>query len=683
MTYSTMRKKEAQERMKKLKETIQYHRYLYHVLDKQEISEAALDSLKHELYLLEQQFPDLVTPDSPTQRVGGKPLEKFQKIRHRERMLSMEDVFTPEECGDWYKRITERLERSFFDVFCMVKLDGLAVSLVYEDGLLRTAATRGDGEIGEDVTWNIRTIEAIPLRLREPTKNEEEKFPFLLSMMKGRMEVRGEIYFPIRAFEAFNKQLEKEGKSPFANPRNAAAGSIRQLDPSITAARPLSFFAWDLVSHHGQKTHEEEWNLLRLLGFPVNSEITVVKGMEDIQAYWEQMQKQRHKLDYWIDGTVIRVNDNRAFEQLGVVGKTPRGLIAWKFSAEEATTIVEDVEWFVGRTGVLTPVAMVKPTWLGGTTVKHVSLHNFDEINRLDVRIGDTIILYKAGEIIPKVKQVLHKLRPVHVKKVNIPEYCPVCGSAVERQGREVAIICRNRHCFAQEKERILHAARAFGIDGLGPQTVSTLLDHNLIRIAPDLFALTPDDLQGLEHFADLSSKKLVTEIQSRKQISFPRFLLALGISEVGEETALVLTEAFGTIDRIMHASKEELIQISNIGEVVATHIVSFFADPLHQELVRAYFHQGIQIEQIPIKTISNLSGKTFVLTGSLHTMSREEAKEQLRILGAHTSESVSQKTDYVVVGEEAGSKFVKAKELGITLLSEEEFLSMLKTEKI
>lgn len=689
-----MDKFEAQKRLKKLRETIDYHRYQYHVLDKQDISDSALDSLKHELYQLEQQYPGLVTPDSPTQRVGGRALDKFEKVKHHTRMLSMEDVFTPDEFEQWYERIKKlsttlssqhpHLRQDFggqaaaLKLFCMVKLDGLAISLRYRNGILQTAATRGDGEIGEDITSNIKTIEAVPLRLRELNEVELKKFGISSSAIDD-FEVRGEVYFPVKAFEKFKKESEKEGKT-FANHRNAAAGSLRQLDSKIVASRGLSFFAWDIVSNIGQKTHDQEWEILAAVGFRVNRDGGLVSSVSGVKEFWEKMQKRRSKLDYWIDGTVIRVNDNALFEKLGVVGKTPRGLVAWKFPAEEVTTVVEDIEWCVGRTGALTPVANVKPTWLGGTTVKHASLHNFDEIQRLDVRVGDTVIIYKAGDIIPKVKKVLLEMRPAGAKPTASPKKCPVCGGGLSRGDDEVAIVCANRGCYVQEQERILYAARAFGIDGLGGQTVAALMDNNLIQTPPDLFTLIVEDLLGLERFADVSSNKLVAEIQARKNLSLSRFILALGIKNVGEETARDLAIHFGVLEKFLTASTYDFLAVPQIGEVVAESLADFLSDVRNKKMVADYLKNGVVVtKEIPPKTNLPLSGKTYVLNGTLLVMSRDEAKERLRALGASIVESVSQKTTGVIVGDNPGSKFDKAKKLGVPVLSEKDFLNIIK----
>lgn len=665
-----MNRNEARQQIEKLKKLIDKYRYEYHVLDKQTISDAALDSLKHKLYTLEQQFPEFLTSDSPTQRVGGKPLAKFEKIKHATRMLSMEDVFTPEEFEDWMGRIKKLSETQQIELFCMPKLDGLAVSLVYENGILTHAATRGDGITGEDVTQNVKTIESIPLQLLTPKS----------AVIPARVEVRGEIYFPLQAFEKTNRTLKKEGKPLLANPRNAAAGSIRQLDPSITASRPLAFVGWDLITNMDQKTITEERKLMLKLGFRSVPESRLCSSVSDARAHWSYLQKQRDKLDYWIDGMVARVNDNVLYEQLGVVGKTPRGLIAWKFPAEEATTVVKEIQWFVGRTGALTPVALVEPTWIGGTTVQHASLHNLDEIRRLDVREGDSVVLVKAGDIIPKIKSVLKELRTKDTKEVKPPSKCPVCGSQIERKKGEVAMYCTNKHCFSQDREAILHAARAFGIEGIGPQTIAALLERKIINRPSDLFLLKPDDLLSVEGFAELSSQKLVDEIQSHKEIPLSSFLIALGIRNVGEQTAIDLASEFGSIEKIISASVERLSEVGGIGDVVAKSVVGFFDEPHNKDLVEDYKKTGVQVFDEKTRAISRgpFVGKTVVVTGTLQVFSRDEAKQKIREAGGKVSSSVSSKTDFVVVGAEPGSKFDDAKRLGIRTLSEKEFLDMI-----
>ncbi len=674
-----MKKREAKQRIEKLKEVIAEHRYNYHVLDKATISDAALDSLKHELYKLEQEYPDLVTRDSPTQRVGGKPLPKFEKVMHKRPMLSMEDVFTKEEFEAWIARIEKFSTSSAQSTyFCMPKLDGLAVSLVYENGVLATAATRGDGKVGENVTQNIKTIESVPLRLRVPATSPSPSLG--RKVIPKYVEVRGEVYFPVKAFEKMNRALEKAGEPTFANPRNTAAGSVRQLDSSITASRGLAFVAWDLDGDFGQQTMADEWRILEQLGFRPVPESNELLTIDKIMSHWLWLQQRREELGYWIDGMVVRVNNNQLFEKLGVVGKTPRGLVAWKFPAQEATTRVKEIEWNVGRTGALTPVAIVEPTWIGGTTVQHASLHNLDEIERLDVRVGDTVVLFKAGDIIPKIKETIIKLRPAGAHKTKSPTSCPVCGSKVERREDEVAMYCTNPRCFVQDREAILHAARAFEIDGLGPQTIATLLESGLINTPADLFRLRPGDVLGLEGFADLSANKLVEQIQARKTISLSNFILALGIRNVGEQTAVDIANHFGTLEKVMRATLAELMEVEGIGDVVAKSVREFFDQDHNQKLVEDFLKNGVHVRVQQYKrNQTKATGKTFVVTGTLESLGRDEAKEAIRRAGGKVAGFVSKKTDFVVVGENPGSKFDDAKKLGVPLLSEKEFLAMIR----
>ena len=664
-----MDKKQAKKRVEKLKMVIAEHRYNYHVLDKETMSDAALDSLKHELYELEQKHPDLVTTDSPTQRVGGEPLEKFQKVTHSRPMLSMEDVFTQDEFEAWQRRLEKVGGKKIQELFCMPKLDGLAIAIVYENGILTTAATRGNGKVGEEVTQNVKTIESVPLTLRTPKNTKLPK----------RVEVRGEVYFPTKDFEKLNKRMKKEEKPEFANPRNAAAGSIRQLDSKIAARRGLAFVAWDLDGDFGQKTMEDEWKLMKQIGFKPVPESRLYNGVIQVEKHWNELQEKREKLGYWVDGMVVRVNNNGLYDDLGVVGKTPRGLVAWKFPAEEATTAIREIKWTVGRTGALTPVAVVEPTWIGGTTVQHASLHNPDEIERLDVRIGDTVVLYKAGDIIPKIKEVVTGLRPKGTSKAVIPTSCPVCGGEVERRKGEVVLYCTNKNCFVQDREAILHAARAFEIDGIGPQTIAALLESGIITGPADLFTLQPGDMAGLEGFGEISANKLVDEIQDRKKISLSRFILSLGIRNVGEQTAIDLAAHFSKLDELMGANKDDLEQIEGIGGVVAESIFDYFSKSLNQQLVQAYLSNGVKIgSQITSDVAQPLSGSSFVVTGTLSQMSREEAKQAIRDAGGKVSGSVSKKTDFVVVGENPGSKAEKAQELSVRILSEKEFLVMI-----
>ncbi|KKW29301.1 MAG: ligase protein [Candidatus Uhrbacteria bacterium GW2011_GWD2_52_7] len=677
MLLSGMTKNEAKERIEKLRQLIEHHRYLYHVLDKQEISDAALDALKHELKQLEDQYPDLITADSPTQRVGGVALEKFAKVTHQAPMLSIEDVFSFTEFQEWEARIAKFVDGKSLEYYAMLKIDGLALSLVYEGGTLKSAATRGDGRIGEDVTHNIKTIEAIPLSLRQPSADEFAAIgvaPF--DVTRGRFEIRGEVYMPKDAFETLNNERKERGEELFANPRNVAAGSIRQLDPTITATRPLEFFAWRMVSDVGQGTHSVGVEVVKALGYRPSLG-RVAKTRADVQAFFDEIGKKRDALNFWIDGVVVRVNDDRVFDSLGIVGKTPRGIVAWKFPAEESTTVVESVDWYVGRTGALTPVATVTPTFIAGTTVTHATLHNADEIERLGLMVGDTVILTKAGDIIPKITRVLPELRSGKETSVPLPSTCPMCGSPVERREGEVALVCTNANCFAVERERVLHAVRAFGIDGLGDKIVEKLLNAKLVNTPPDIFTLTPDELQGVEGFAEVSAKKLADEIAGKKVIDLDAFIVALGIRHVGAETAFSLAQAFGDIDHLVHASKEELLSISDIGEVVADAIVEFFASEYALHVLAEYHKVGVHVNKA--KAVKRtLAGLSFVVTGTLESMGRDEVKEKIRLMGGSVVGSVSKKTSYVVVGAEPGSKAQKAQELGVPVLNEAQFLKLL-----
>ena len=658
---------EAEKRAEKLRKLIDKYRYDYHVLDQAEVSDAANDALKHELFLLEQAFPDIVTPDSPTQRVGGTPLPKFSKITHATPMLSMEDVFTDDEAMAWMTRV-EKLAEQKLDYVCMPKIDGLAVSLVYIDGTLVSAATRGDGKIGEDVTMNVRTIESVPLVLRSSPSGSPS--------VRGRVEVRGEIYMRKDDFEKMNEQRKANDEEEFANPRNVSAGSIRQLDPKVAASRPLRFFAWGVVTDVGQSTHAESLERAREFCFAVPP-WSDAKGFDDVKKFFLQLGKQREKLAYWIDGVVIRVNDRHVFDSLGVVGKTPRGLVAWKFPAEESTTRVESVDWFVGRTGALTPVATVTPTFVAGTTVTHATLHNADEIARLGLKIGDTVILTKAGDIIPKITKVLTELRDGKEADITLPINCPVCGAAVERREDEVALCCTNQECFAKERERILYASRAFGIDGLGEKIIERLISEGLLKTAPDMFRLTVDDMKDLDGFGDVSAKKLVDEIAQRRAIDLDKFILALGIRHVGGETAFDLAAAFGDVDAFAKATHDSLVAIPNVGDVVAGEVVAFLATEHAQKLLADYVAAGVDVR--PAKKVDKkLAGKTFVLTGTLAGMERDVAKEKIRLLGGNVSGSVSKNTGYVVAGDSPGSKLADAIKLGVPVLSEDEFMRIL-----
>jgi len=681
----------AKERIEKLRDEINYHRYLYHVLNRQEISDAALDSLKHELAELEAQSPDLVTPDSPTQRVAGKPLPGFKKVRHRVPMLSLNDAFAEQELYEWETRITKLLPSpKKLDYFAELKIDGFAISLVYEKGTLKTGSTRGNGIIGEEVTENLKTIDSVPLRLENPAtfaKTEElrdilEKFPRVReasARIPAIFEVRGEVYMTKKTFTQINREQEKKGLPMFANPRNIAAGSVRQLDPRVTASRHLSFLAYDVITDLGQETHEEKHLIAKLFGFTTVELVQRCENPNKVIRFWKKVLTARDRLPFLIDGIVVQVNSTAAFERLGVVGKAPRGAIAFKFPAQEATTAVKDIVAQVGRTGVLTPVAILEPVSVGGVTISRATLHNMDEIEQLDVRIGDTVIVQRAGDVIPDVVKVLTNLRPAHAKKFHMPK--TFCGQAVVREEREVAHrIPHPEQCELVQRERLYHfvSKAAFDIKGLGPKIVNRLLDEGLIQDAADLFLLKEGDIKHLERFAEQSAKNLVRAIQATKEIDLPRFIAALGILHVGEETAIDLARHFGTLEKLQNASLDQLNGIPNIGEVVAKSIHEWFREKSHREFIKKLLRAGVHAKHYRISERQRkLQGMTFVLTGGLETMTRDEAKKRIRELEGEISESVSKKTSYLVAGSDPGSKLEKAKKLGVNIMNEEELLTL------
>ena len=686
-----MTKSEAKERIGKLRKEINYHRYLYHVLDQQEISDAALDSLKHELDRLEQQFPDLTSPDSPSQRVAGKPLPGFKKVRHSLPMLSLNDAFSKEGLYEWEKRIKKLLPSAEFDYFSEIKVDGFAVSLIYEQGAFTTGATRGDGMIGEDVTQNLKTIESIPLRIENPheimsgTRIEKnlKEFPNLRKIIEHipkRIEVRGEIYMTKKAFLEVNRAQEKIGAPKFANPRNIAAGSVRQLDSKITAGRKLDFLAYAIATNLGQETHEEEHVLAKLFGFKTMELAERSQTLDEIIKFCEKIQREREKLPLLIDGVVVQVNQRNIFERLGIIGKAPRGAMAFKFPAEEAATRVKGIIVQVGRTGVLTPVAILEPVSISGVTVSRATLHNIDEIRRLDVRIGDTVIVQRAGDVIPDIVRVLKNLRPRSTRQFQMPR--TFCGQPVIRKEGEVAHrIAHPEKCELVTREKIYHfvSRNAFDIPGLGPKIIDRLLDENLIQDAADLFFLKEGDIKPLERFADKSAENLIRSIRSRTKIELPRFIYALGILHVGEETALDLAKYFGTLKALESAGLEKLNSIPNIGAAVSQSIYEWFKNPASRAFLERLQRAGIRIQPYrQSRSAQKFSGKLFVLTGGLETLTRNEAKTRIRERGGEISESVSRNTDFVVAGVEPGSKVEKAKKIGVKIISEKEFLQML-----
>lgn len=682
-----MNKAEAKDRAKKLREEINRYRYSYHVLNKSEISDEALDSLKKELFDLEAQYPDLIVPDSPTQRVAGEPLTQFKKVPHVEPMISLNDAFSEEDMRDWVTRLENYLNLSEkdFDFFCELKIDGLAIELVYENGYLVQASTRGNGMVGEDVTQNIRTIESIPLSLHDGTVKIPQK-----------LIVRGEVFLTKKEFNRINKEQAEKGGKLYANPRNIAAGSVRQLDPKITAGRKLDSFAYEIVRSENPdyepKTHEEKHEILHKLGFktnPDNKEAANLKKVIEFRNYWEE---HREKLAYEVDGVVVIVNDNALFARAGVIGKAPRGAVAYKFSPKEATTIVKAVKIQVGRTGALTPVAELEPVAVGGITIANATLHNYDEIVRLGLKIGDTVIVSRAGDVIPKISRVLPELRTGREKNFKMPETCPVDGSPVKTDG--AIYRCSNPNCGARLRENLYHfvSRGAYDIRGLGAKIIDRFLDEGLITDAADLFMLKEGDIAALERFGEKSAENIANELKEKKTVPLQRFIYGLGILHVGEETALLLARQVvkskisnskfkigDFLDSMTAMSMEDLQEIPDIGPKVAESIYAWFHDKANIKFVKKLEEAGVIVETENLAAASGkLSGKNFVITGTLPTMSREEAKEKIRALGGHVSDSVSSKTDYLVAGEEAGSKLKKAKDLGVKVIDEKELLELL-----
>ncbi|MBU4274235.1 NAD-dependent DNA ligase LigA [Patescibacteria group bacterium] len=686
-----MAREELKKRIGKLRELINHHRYLYHVLDKQEISDEALDSLKKELFDLEQKYPEFITLDSPTQRVGGAPLKEFKKIRHPERMLSLNDVFSKQDFLDWQERVSKLLtekEKKDIDFYCELKLDGLAIELIYENGLLKTGSTRGDGIVGEDVTQNLKTIEAVPLRLRDINKVIEELKKENLKKIaenirnKGlkKVIVRGEVFLTKKEFEKINKIQVKKGLPLYANPRNIAAGSIRQLDPKVTALRQLDSNAYDLLTDFGQKTHEETHKILKALGFKINKNNKYRQNANKVFELHKFWQKNRDSLPYEIDGIVVIINNNNIFKKLGVVGKAPRGAVAFKFSLKQATTKVEDIFIQVGRTGAMTPVARLKPVSISGVTITRATLHNKDEIKRLGVKIGDTVIVGRAGDVIPDIVKVLTELRTGKEKDFKMPKVCPSCGSKLIKSERELFWRCPNSKCFARKRRALYYfvSRGAFDIRGLGPKIIDRLLEEGLIRDAADLFELKEGDVVQLERFAEKSAENLIKAVQNSRKISLPRFIYALGIRNVGQETSQDLAEYFGDMGKLEKANLDELQKIKDIGPVVAESINKWFSDERNRKFL---WRLKISINIIKTKKEikgGKLKGRRFVLTGELKTMSRNRVREIIRNLDGNVSEAVSKNTDFVVVGLNPGSKLKMAEKLGVKTIKEEEFLKLL-----
>lgn len=660
-----------------LRQTLRKYEYHYHVLDNPLVPDAEYDRLMNELKNLEWQHPEWITPDSPTQRVGAKPLEGFAQITHELPMLSLDNAFSDEELDGFLRRIENLIaqdpEKMTF--CCEPKLDGLAVSILYENGSLVQAATRGDGTTGEDITANIRTIRNIPLKLN-------------LENPPARLEVRGEVFMPQKGFNILNERALEKGEKTFANPRNAAAGSLRQLDPKVTRQRPLELNAYSIGIYESDdelpSTHYARLQWLKSIGIPVNGEIRLATGREELLKFYAEIQSKRPNLGYDIDGTVLKVNDIALQEQLGFISRSPRWAIAYKFPAQEEMTVLNDVEFQVGRTGAITPVAKLEPVFVAGVTVSNATLHNGDEIERLGVVIGDTVIIRRAGDVIPQIIGVVKERRPENAKKIHFPTACPVCESAVIRvEGEAVARCTGGLFCAAQRKEALKHfvSRKAMDIDGVGEKLIEQLMARELIHTPADLFKLDLTSLMRLERMGEKSAQNALNSIEKSKSTTLARFLYALGIREVGEATALNLANHFGSLAAIREANIETLTQVQDVGEVVANHIFRFWQEPHNVEVVEDLIKQGVHWQDVVQVEIADnpLKNKNVVLTGTLTQLTRDEAKALLQSLGCKVSASVSSKTDYLIAGEKAGSKLTKAQELGITVLSEQDFVNLIK----
>ena len=664
-----------QQQIDTLRHDLRRYEYEYHVLDNPTIPDAEYDRLFHQLKALEAAHPELITADSPTQRVGAKPLSGFAQIRHEIPMLSLDNAFSDEEFYAFVKRIEDRLIRlpEPLTFCCEPKLDGLAVSILYVNGILTQAATRGDGTTGEDITANIRTIRNIPLQL-------------LMDNPPARLEVRGEVFMPHAGFERLNQQALEKGEKTFANPRNAAAGSLRQLDPKITSKRPLVLNAYGIGIAEGvdlPNTHYDRLQWLKSIGIPVNPEIRLCNGTDDVLDFYRDIQNKRSSLGYDIDGTVLKINDIALQEKLGFISKAPRWAIAYKFPAQEELTRLNDVEFQVGRTGAITPVAKLEPVFVAGVTVSNATLHNGDEIERLDIAIGDTVVIRRAGDVIPQIIGVLHDRRPADARPIVFPETCPVCDSAIVRiEGEAVARCTGGLFCAAQRKEALKHfvSRKAMDIDGVGGKLIEQLVDRELVHTPADLFKLDLTTLTRLERMGAKSAENALASLEKAKNTTLARFIFALGIREVGEATALNLANHFKTLEALQNADLEALQQVPDVGEVVANRILAFWHEPHNVAVVNDLIAQGVHWETVETKEVTEnrFKGKTVVLTGTLTKMGRNEAKALLQDMGAKVSGSVSAKTDFVIAGDAAGSKLTKAQELGVTVLTEEEFLAQI-----
>jgi len=666
-----------EQQLTELRTTLRHHEYLYHVMDAPEVPDAEYDRLLRELRELEAQHPDLITPDSPTQRVGAAPLSAFTQIRHEVPMLSLDNVFDEESFLAFNKRVQDRLKSTdALSYCCELKLDGLAVSILYENGVLIRAATRGDGTTGEDITSNVRTIRAIPLKLHGDN-------------IPARLEVRGEVFLPQAGFEKINEEARRTGGKIFANPRNAAAGSLRQLDPRITAKRPLTFFCYGVGILEGgelPRSHFERLQQFKRWGLPVSDRIRICDTPQAVLDFYHKVAEDRPQLGFDIDGVVIKVDSLDLQEQLGFVARAPRWAVAFKFPAQEQMTWVRDVEFQVGRTGAITPVARLEPVHVAGVLVSNATLHNADEIARLGLKIGDKVVIRRAGDVIPQVVNVIESERPAETRDVEFPTHCPVCGSDVERvEGEAVTRCTGGLICGAQRKESLKHfvSRRAMDVDGMGDKIIDQLVEKEYVHTPADLFRLTAGKLTGLDRMGPKSAQNIVNALEKSKETTFARFLYALGIREVGEATAAGLAAYFGTLEALIAASIDELQKVPDVGIVVATHVRHFLDEESNREVIRQLveevgIHWAAPVVVNAEEIDSPFAGKTIVLTGSLSQMSRDDAKAALLALGAKVAGSVSKKTDLVIAGEAAGSKLAKAQELGIAVIDEAEMIRLL-----
>ena len=671
-------KRDAERRVAELRREIGRADYQYYVLDNPDLPDGDYDKLMIELRALEAQYPALVTPDSPTQRVSGEPVAAFGVVTHKVPMLSLDNAFTDEDVLAFDRRIHERLgpeAEADLEYVAEPKLDGLAVTVIYRDGKLERAATRGDGVKGEDVTANVRTIHKVPHKLKGHPPDV--------------VEVRGEVFMPIKGFERMNRLLREQGEKVYINPRNSASGSLRQLDPRITAKRPLDMFFYAIGTVEGGTLPDTQWGLLKAFekwGLPISPDATLVKGVQGLLGYFAGLGEKRSSLTYQIDGVVYKLNRRADQERLGFVSRAPRWATAHKFPAEEATTTVLKIEFQVGRTGALTPVARLEPVFVGGVTVTNVTLHNIDEVRRKDVRVGDTVVVRRAGDVIPEVVRVVKHISD-DAPKVELPSVCPVCGSEViQAEGEAVARCTGGFTCRAQRQEALRHFAsrRAMDIEGLGDKIIEQLVEQDLVKSPADLYTLTLEQLSELERMGEKSAAKLVQAIEKSKDTTLPRFLFALGIRDVGEATALALAQHFGKLEKLLDASVDEIQQVQDVGPVVAAHVAAFIASPDHREVIARLREEGVVWANVARPSVEGqpFAGMTFVITGTLDSMSREEAQEALVALGAKVSGSVSKKTRYVVAGAEAGSKLKKATELGVEVLDEAQFTALLAEKK-